>query len=321
MDVLADLLQRARAHGAVFAVSVCPAPWGLLLDDDLPLGVHVALDGPTWVCVEGQPDVCLEAGDLALVAAGRPHRLGSAPDVAARTLDEVRAHRTPGEADVFVLPGDGPVSRVLCGAYRFHGDLCAQLVAAIPDLLVVRAGELPHLRGVVDVMVDETSSARPGRSVLLDRLLDVVLVEVVRWWFDHGTTAVPGWYRALHDPQIGAALRVIHETPGRGWTVPSLAREVGLSRATLARRFHELVGVPPATYLTEWRMRVAVEQLRDSDDDVGRIGRALGYSSDAAFSAAFRRAHGQSPSAMRAAIRHRSRDRSDHENAGLAVHA
>jgi AraC-like DNA-binding protein len=321
MDVLADLLQRARAHGAVFAVSVCPAPWGLLLDDELPLGVHVALDGPTWVCVDGELPVCLQPGDLALVAAGRPHRLGSAPDVAVRTLDQVRAHRAPGEADVFVLPGDGPVSRVLCGAYRFHGDLCAQLVAAIPDLLVVRAGDLPHLRGIVDVMVDETSSARPGRSVVLDRLLDVVLVEVVRWWFDRSTTDAPAWYRALHDPQIGAALRMIHETPGRAWTVPALARDVGLSRATLARRFHELVGVPPATYLTEWRMRVAAEQLRDSDDDIGRIGRALGYTSDAAFSAAFRRIHGQSPSAARAAARRSSRGRPGHENAVVPVHA
>jgi AraC-like DNA-binding protein len=303
VDVLTDLLGRARATGSVFALSTLHSPWGLELDDDLPLCAHVALEGPTWVCVEAHTPVALEPGDLALVAAGRPHRLVSDPGAPCRSLSltEARRHLVAGTRSTFVVPGPGAPSRILCGAYRFHGDLCDPLLAVVPPLLVARGGDVPALGTLVEVMVHETGGDGAGRSVILDRLLDIVFVHALRHWLNGAGPDTPAWYRALGDPDVARALAVVHADPGRRWTVASWAREAGMSRATLARRFRAMVGVGPMTYVTTWRMRLAAEQLRDGRRPVAHIGRDLGYDSDAAFTVAFRRHHGVSPHAYRAA--------------------
>jgi AraC-like DNA-binding protein len=312
VDVLTDLLQRARATGTVFAVSTLRSPWGVALDADASITIHVALAGTTWVCLGSgtTPDtdapgtaVELEAGDLAVVGPGLAHRVASGPRARCHTLAELEHHRVPGSTSTFDVPGDGRASTLLCGAYRLHGGLCDQLVARVPPITVLRAGEAPALEPLVAVLAHETRGSLPGRAVVLDRTVDVVFVELIRIWFDGIGERAPEWYRALADPDIGRALGVVHADPGRGWTVASWAREVGLARATLARRFQTVMGVAPMTYLTDWRMRVAAERLRDGDEPVGRIAHDLGYQSDAAFAAAFRKRHGTTPTAYRTTSR------------------
>jgi AraC-like DNA-binding protein len=138
---------------------------------------------------------------------------------------------------------------------------------------------------------------------VLDRLLDVLLVQVLRIWFAKADTAAPAWYRALDHPEVGRALRLLHADPARRWRVDTLAAEVGLSRAAFARQFTARVGVAPLRYLTDWRMGLAAERLRDSDDPIGRIAHAVGYDNEFAFSVAFRRHYGAPPTAFRARLR------------------
>jgi AraC-like DNA-binding protein len=134
---------------------------------------------------------------------------------------------------------------------------------------------------------------------VLDRLLDVVLVGVLREHFGRAGAGAPPWYRALDDPQVGRALRALHADPARPWTVAALAAEVGLSRAAFARRFTALVGEPPLEYLTGWRMALAREQLRETRDGLAAVARAVGYGSEFAFAAAFKRHHGVAPGRWR----------------------
>ena len=126
---------------------------------------------------------------------------------------------------------------------------------------------------------------------MLDRIVDILLVQLLRAWLgtDPAQARTPSWLSALTDPVAGPALAVLHTQPGRDWTIPSLAAAIGVSRATLARRFPAQVGCTPAAYLTRWRMDLAAVRLRDTDDTVGAVARSLGYTSEYAFNRAFTR--------------------------------
>lgn len=300
MDVLTDLLRRAEAAGTVFALSHVRAPWGLVLDDRLPLAVHVALEQPVWLGLDRTGEWFeLAPGDLALVTAGWAHRLASDPSAPCATLADARRSRLPGTLASFQLGGDGAPGRLLCGAYRFHGDLCKEVVRSLPPVTVVRSGELDGLAELVELMAAETAGDRSGRSLVLDRLLDVLFTVVLRATLDRAGDRAPGWHRALADPDICRAIGLVHAAPERAWTLAEWARDAGLSRATFARRFHATVGVAPMTYLTRWRMELAAELLASTRQPIGHIGRRVGYANEAAFSAAFRRHHGIAPSEHR----------------------
>ena len=140
-----------------------------------------------------------------------------------------------------------------------------------------------------------------GQQAMLDRLLDVALIQILRQHFTANDEGAPPWFRASADPHIGSALRAVHEDPARPWTVAELAREAHLSRSAFARRFTALLGVAPLTYLTQWRMSLARERLRHGDERLAAIAGAVGYASEFAFAAAFKRHHGVAPGRWRAA--------------------
>ncbi len=173
---------------------------------------------------------------------------------------------------------------------------------SLPPLIHLRADDIARIRPLIDMLADEVARTSPGRSTVLDRMLDVLLVQILRIWFAQ-SGAAPAWFRALDHPQVGQALRLLHQDPARRWKVDTLAAEVGLSRATFARQFTAEVGVPPLRYLTDWRMGLAAERLRDGDEPLHRIAAAVGYENEFAFSVAFRRRYGQPPGAFRSALR------------------
>ena len=155
----------------------------------------------------------------------------------------------------------------------------------------------------MDLLAHEIPCAQPGQQTLLDRLLDVALVQILREHFTTEEASAPGWFRGSSDPRIGAALRALHSDPAHPWTVAELAEHALLSRSAFARRFHELLGVAPLTYLNDWRMALARERLRDTDARLAAISQSLGYSSEFSFAAAFKRHHGIAPGRWRAQTR------------------
>jgi AraC-like DNA-binding protein len=151
----------------------------------------------------------------------------------------------------------------------------------------------------MDLLAGEMLRDDPGQQALLDRLLDVALVQILREHFSTATATAPGWFRASGDARIAPALQALHSNPGRQWTVAELAEHALLSRSAFARQFTELLGVPPLAYLNDWRMALARERLRDSDARLASIGAALGYASEFSFAAAFKRHHGTAPGRWR----------------------
>lgn len=304
MDVLADLLERARARGAAFAHTTASGDWGVRFDRATGLVVHTVVGGELWLRPECGEAVRLLAGDVALVDGGTAHALASDTEVATVPLDVLAARSAvPGSSRRFeALDGDRPPATFFCGAYSFAGDLCSQLLDPLPTVLVVRAAAATPLRAGLDLLAAEMLRDRPGQQTVLDRLLDVVLVQVLRDHFADAEVAAPRWFRAQDDPDVGRALALLHREPARTWTVVALADAVGLSRAALARRFTSLVGTPPLQYLTDWRMALAREQLRDGEDTLAQVAAAVGYS-EYAFAAAFKREHGVAPGRWRATAR------------------
>jgi AraC-like DNA-binding protein len=153
---------------------------------------------------------------------------------------------------------------------------------------------------LVSLLAHEIKKDDPGQDVVLDRLLDLLVVAAVRTWFARDEAVAPAWWRASNDPIVGPMLRLVHDRPDELWTIASLAREVGVSRANLARRFHDLVGEPPIAYLTRWRLALAADLLAEPDATIASIASRVGYGSAFALSTAFKRHHGMSPREHRA---------------------
>ena len=294
MDLLSDHLVRARATGAVFARTVAEPPWGLRLGGSIQLAVHTVVRGRGWLWLDA-PDSAVELmpGTVTLVRGGPDHYIGHELGAECQEPDEFRTRHAHAE------PGENPQATVfLCGAYRFSGDIGRALLDALPPVMTLAAAIDDPLRDVVTLLSRELTRTEPAQQLVLDRLLDLLLVLAIRSTFNRSRTA-PRWYRASADPRLGAALQAMHENTAHPWTVPELAAISGLSRAAFARAFRDALGQAPMQYLTEWRMTLAREHLRDNDLTQAQIADAIGYGSPFAFAAAFHRHHGVPPGAWR----------------------
>lgn len=308
MDVLTDLLDRSRARGAAFAHTTATAPWGVAFDGAGGLAVHVVVEGEVHLSVEGDRSVAtVRAGELVLVRGDLDHSMSDEAGRRLTPLAELMANGARDDVARGFAVGDGdrsgrPDAVFFCGAYLFDGDLCDGLLASLPATLHVRPTAASPLRATLDVFASEVLRDRPGQQVLLDRLLDVVLVQVLREELERLGDDAPPWFRAQADPAVSDALREIHRDPAHPWTVRELAAIAGLSRAAFARRFTTALGQAPLTYLTAWRMTLARDLLRTTDDGLAAIAATVGYSSEFAFAAAFKRHHGLPPGRWRSRL-------------------
>ena len=307
MDVLTDLLQRSSARGAAFSRTTAHGDWGLRFSGGAALAVHVVVEGEVHVwTTQPERSVRLLPGDVVLVREPASQHLAHAPGAACRPASEVMAPGAGVSNRMRLGTADGGArTTFFCGAYRFEGDLCQSLLAALPDLLPMRPAAGSTLRGTLDLLAGEMLRDEPGQQTLLDRLLDVALVQILREHFNARNDTAPGWFRASVDERIGSALRALHADPSRAWTVAALADEAALSRSAFARQFTELVGLTPLAYLNDWRMALARERLRDTEARLAAIASALGYASEFSFAAAFKRHHGVAPGRWRGDARSR----------------
>jgi len=307
MDVLTDLLHRTRARTALVRQLIQSPPWSVTYADAPPLTVMTTLGGHASIRLDNSEvaPVRLAAGDIALVTGTGQHTIADDPSTGPQvTIRGGRKYLPDGEQTTGhwnLAPrtyGDGRpgATTMLRAAFELHGAVGERLLALVPPLAVVPAG--PRTRATLDLLAAEVSRDEPGQDAVLTRLLDLVLVLALRAWCAESAT-LPAWYRALGDPAVGEALRLLHTDPARRWTVAELATKVGLSRAAFAARFTTLVGEPPLTYLTGWRMTLAADLLRDTDETIAAVAREAGYTDAFAFSVAFKRARGVSPSTWR----------------------
>ncbi|MER7951388.1 AraC family transcriptional regulator [Streptomyces sp. NPDC096079] len=303
MDALAGLLDGPRAKGAFLLRMVMEPPWSVRIEDEAPICLMCVTEGEAWIVPGTGAPVLLRPGDIAIARGPEPYTVAHAPDAPphARIGPDGRCTTLSGEplAQSMRLGvrtwGNAPDggTTVLVGTYLMDGEVGRRLLDALPRLVHLPADvwNCP----LMPFLDEEISRDEPGQSVVLDRVLDLLLIAAVRAWFSRPGAEPPAWYRAMGDPVVGRALRLLQNDPAHPWTVASLAAKSGVSRAALARRFTELVGEPPMAYLTDWRLALAADLLRETDATVESVARQVGYSGAFALSAAFKRVRGISP--------------------------
>lgn len=306
MDVLSQLVSAMTVGRPRSFVVEGRRPWGRRYGAVPGPGVHVVLAGEAWLIPLDDPagaGVRLQVGDVILLPQGTGHALASDPDVPLIDLDH--GADAPQDQGLVIFGPDsvtepGQPVRLLCAAYQFdpigrRHPLLSKLPAAIhiPASLGVQTG----LTTVTELLAHELADVAPGRELAVEALLDFLLVSTLREWLDRHPDQ--GWSAALADPSIANALKSLHMRPDAPWTVADLADSVGLSRAVFARRFTDLVGQPPLSYLTWWRLNLAAQMLRDPHRGLADVARSVGYTSPYAFSNAFKRQHGVAPTNFR----------------------
>jgi AraC-like DNA-binding protein len=307
MDAVAGLLDGPRARGAFLLRSTMDPPWSLRIEDEAPLTLMAVVRGSACVVPEDGEPIRLRAGDVAIARGPDPYLVADAPDTPPQAIILPGGEcRMPDGQTLKTMDflgtrnwGNSPHGEtvMLTGTYMLEGEISGRLLRALPPLLVLEgdAWETP----LIDLLAEEIVKDQPGQEAVLDRLLDLLLIAVLRTWFARPEAEAPGWYRAYADPIVGPALKALHHDPAHQWTVEELARGAGVSRAALARRFNDLVGEPPMAFLTGWRIALAADLLLEPDATVGSVAAQVGYGSPFALSTAFKRVRGVSPKAYR----------------------
>ncbi|MFE4414460.1 AraC family transcriptional regulator [Streptomyces sp. NPDC056821] len=305
MDAVTGLLEGPRARGAFLLKSVFNPPWALRIEDRAPISVVTMVHGEAWVRPDRAEPVRLRPGDVAVMRGPDPYVVSDALDTAVQiTVGPDQRCNTPAGEDVTETMalgmrtwGDalGEGSAVmLSGTYLAPSEIGRRLLSTLPAAVVRPAGEGND--PLIGLLAEEMARNEPGQELVLDRLLDLLLVNVLRGWLADPDSRALAWHRAQSDPVVGPALRLLHDNPAHSWTVESIARKVGVSRAQLARRFTAVVGEPPMAYLADWRLTLAADLLREPDTTVAMVARQVGYSSGSAF----KRVRGLSPQEYRA---------------------
>jgi AraC-like DNA-binding protein len=326
-DTLSDLLRSVRLRGAIFYYVDGVAPWvaetphardvagEILPGAEHVIEYHVVIRGSCFGAVAGEEAVKLQAGDVIMFPQGHAHVMSSAPGMRAKRVNKV-VHFSPGRPqlpyaltvrgeEVSLTPrldgdAEGDVT-IVCGFLGCDARPFNPLLAALPRRLHIpgaaeKTGWLGHF---IQSAVRETVERRPGGEAMLERLSEMMFVDVVRRYLEELPPEQTGWLAGLRDRYVGRALALLHERPSQRWTLENLGDAVGLSRSALYERFVQLVGQPPMHYLTQWRMQVASQLLLESTMNVASIAVETGYDSEAAFSRAFKRLVGMPPAAWR----------------------
>lgn len=303
MDDLTDLLDGPRARSAFLLRCVMNPPWSLRIADEAPLTLLAIARGTAMITTDSGSSVRLGSGDVAIVRGPDHYTVGAGP----ATSPDVVVH--PGQrcvsrdgqpmADTMSLGvrtwgNDAEGSTLmLVGTYESAGSVSESLLRSLPPIasLSSQQWDCP----LIPILSDEVERDEPGQQAVLDRLLDLVVIATLREWFDRPDADAPGWYRARRDPIVGHALRLMDHNANHAWTVAKLASAIGVSRAAFARRFTDLVGEPPMSYLTTRRLNLAADLLLDPGTTLGAVAEQVGYGGPFALSAAFKRERGISP--------------------------
>jgi AraC-like DNA-binding protein len=309
-DTLSDVLRAVRLRGAVFYYVDGAAPWvaeapaareiipGIMPGVDHLIEFHGVVEGSCWAATAGLSPVRLVAGDLVLFPQGDAHAISSAPGLRAPHVDKdfffaPRPAQLPysisvsgDEVTTARLEGGGERSTVACGFLGLDARPFNPLLASLPRLLHVPGSALgpdSWVATFLRAVVLESNHRRPGGEAVLERMSEMLFVEVLRRYADGLPPGQTGWLAAMRDPSVGRALAAIHEKPAEPWTLERLGEEAALSRSTLHERFSLLLGQPPMQYLARWRMQVAAGLLRDTTAKLVDVALRVGYDSEAAF--------------------------------------
>ncbi len=312
-DVLSEMLRAVRLNGSVFLQGTFSEPFGILspkrYDAAAPLShlrhisiFHLIAEGDCTVRLKDGQSRTATAGEILLLPFAEEHQLSNGEPL------------TTGYAPELVQPGPlngmwginygggGSKTRMVCGFIESSEFLFAPVFHSLPPILVDRTGDVEVsalLTSTVRQILQLTDKAAAGSELMLGRLMEMLFVEVLRRYAAQLPPGSKGLLAALNDSLVSRALQVVHGDPRRRWTVEDLAREAGCSRTVLAERFNAVMGQAPIEYVTSWRMQLASDRIRNTNESLAAIAADVGYESEASFNRAFKRVTGITPGRWR----------------------
>ena len=326
MDVLSDVLLALRLTGAVFFdvdarsrfATETPSA-GVIRDQVLPgaqhvISFHLVTEGSCWAEAIDRSDspVLLQAGDMVVFPGGDANVMASAPGMRGKP-DPALYYRPADRVLPFSLKmtrePDTDRTRFVCGFLGCDVRPFNPLLEALPHIVHAPVSEESRLLIASLIAAATKSDAEgAGREAMMAKLAELMFVEAMRNHISRLPATARGWLAGVRDPQVGAALRLMHGRPADPWTMGRLAREVGMSRSSFAQRFTMYVHMPPMQYLSRWRLQLAARLLESGTISVGQAAAAVGYQSEASFNRAFKREVGQAPGVWRRGHGHRVPD-------------
>lgn len=290
-DALTHFLTKVRFYAKIFKHRHYCGNWAIDTSGSGHVPFHFIGKGSAWVHVGEHEPQLLQAGDLLLLPRDVPHAVSN--------------KRTPPPEDLINAPAECDTEEtftsILCGFYIFDSSAAQVMLDDLPDMVLLSdARNHPDTAGVgyiIDAMMAELGRSYPGRTGAISYLARLLLLNLLRGRFAEGASS--GYLAALGDPKISRALLLIYSRYGEDWPLQRLARETGMSRTAFANRFHTLVGMPPAKYLTAWRMQEATTLLENTTQSIEQVAEQCGYQSVVAFRKAYKNATGMTPKQVR----------------------
>jgi len=310
VDVLSSFLSSVHLASEIYLSVEMSAPWGVSFPDQPDRALFYVLSrGSCYIEVEGEKGpLPLVGGDLVMLPGGSPHTMRDRPTTPVTPVEQVLTLGAYDDEGVFRQGGGGETASLIVGRFRFENHAAIPLLSSMPRLMRMRdevAHSVPGLAATLRLLSAETNSTLPGKDILMDRLADVLFVQILRAFVAHEERegrpyeSRAGLIQALMDPELSKALALMHKKPEHPWTVAELAHRVGMSRTAFAVRFKAKAGVGPLEHLTQWRVQTACELLGEGQRSLDEVAWRVGYESAAAFSKAFKRETGVAPGAFR----------------------
>ena len=295
-DVLGDVLETLRFRGSIFFRSDLAAPWGMSLEQDGAPRFHMVLSGNCVVGAEGHAAIDVHETDVIMLPNGTSHWIA---DRAGRQLvSSDRAGQACELGNPLFQKGE-ITNRLMCGRVRFDEGASHPIIETLPDVMhfpmVEKAGSIWSVISLIDAEMQLSRGSR-----IADRLTEVLFLQLLNHYVENNDDAT-GFLAALRDQRVYRALILIHREPALDWTLSTLGERVGMSKATLVRRFQEVVGVAPMAYITDWRIMKAHKLVRSSAMTLEQIAAATGFATARTLSRTFKRQYGCTPYELRRA--------------------
>lgn len=314
MDILSEVLRTVRFSGAIDLRTEFSAPWMIETSSCADFAdsiqshtqhivpFHIVAEGHCWVQTIQGIRKALSPGDIIIFPHGDSHILGDQLDRQPIPVDELLPDPPWEPPPLLKYGGGGELTRLVCGFLQCEELLSHPFLKMLPAFMHIRVfaePTVPLLETGVRYIIQESDCTQPGSLCLLTRLVELMFVEILRNHMQSLSNYQAGGLAALNDPIVSQVLEWFHTAPTHPWTVPELAKRVGMSRSALATRFTQLLGQPPMQYLTQWRLQLASRQLQNTDEGIAKIAAQVGYESEAAFNRAFKRYVGMPPGTWR----------------------
>ncbi|NEK17096.1 helix-turn-helix domain-containing protein [Rhizobium leguminosarum] len=296
-DALSEILHLTTVESMVTGGFDAGGQWALRFPAPKSIKFFALTQGACWTQIDGEAPVRFKEGDVGLLTAQRPYTVSSDPSVT--PLDAMALFSGRGRS--FVTLGDGADCSYLGGHVLLDPTSGTLLSEALPPWLRIdgTTEQAGRFRWLLDELVTERTQRLPGNALVASQLAQLLFVQILRAQMNGNSRIPRGWLRALGDPRLAPAVQLMHEDPARSWHLDELARACAMSRSSFAARFTATAGIGPLGYLARWRIHIACKALRDDDLPVASVAALIGYSSQGAFSNAFKRATGLSPSLWR----------------------